>query len=206
VEFLGFIVGVDGVKMDPRKVKAIEEWPIPKSYHDLQVFLGFTNFYRGFISHYSHATTPLTDLLKGMEKGHKTGPFEFPVSAERAFQELKDCFTRGAVLVHYNPARQTRVESDASGKAVGGILSQAYEGQGPSGRTVWKPIAFFSRKMNPAELNYGGPNQEMLAIVESFKEWRHYLEATAKPTLVLTDHQNLRYFITTKELNRRQAR
>ncbi len=60
--------------------------------------------------------------------------------------------------------------------------------------------------MNPAELNYGGPDQEMLAIVEAFKGWRHYLEATAEPTLVLTDHQNLRYFMTTKELNRRQAR
>ena len=122
VEFLGFIVGVDGVKMDPSKVKAIEDWPMLKSYHAIQVFLGFTNFYRGFIPGYSRVTTPLTNLLKGMDKGRKTGLFTFPTPAERAFQELKDCFTRGSVLAYYDLGRQCRVESDTSGKAIGGIL------------------------------------------------------------------------------------
>ena len=68
---------------------------------------------------------------------------------------------------------------------------------------MWKPVAFMSRKWNAAERNYGTPDQEMLAIVESFREWRHYLEGAAISTLVLTDHDTLKYFMSTKALNRR---
>ena len=204
VDFLGFIVNIRGTKMDPSRVKAIHEWVRPKSYHDIQVFLGFTNFYRGFIQHYSKVAAPISDLLKGMEKGRKTGEFIWTAEAEQAYVALKNCFSDEVILTHYDPERQCKVETDASGRALGGIMSQAYPS--PNGRTIWRPVAFFSRKMQGPELNYGTPDQEMLAIVECFKEWRHYLEAPAIPTLVLTDHQNLRSFMTTKDLNRRQAR
>ena len=204
VEFLGFIVSTAGVKMDPSRVVAIQEWQRPKSYHDIQVFLGFVNFYRGFVPRYSQVAAPISDLLKGMVRGRKTGEFIWTVEADQAFHKLKSCFADDIILAHYNPELQSKVETDASGKALGGILSQAHST--PRGRVVWRPVAFFSRKMHGAELNYGTPDQEMLAIVEAFREWRHYLETPAIPTLVLTDHQNLRSFMTTKELNRRQAR
>ena len=204
VEFLGFIVSTAGIKMDASRVRAIQEWPRPESYHDIQVFLGFTNFYRGFVQHYSRITAPISDLLKGMQKGKKTGEFVWTDGAEAAFHKLKACFLEDVILAYYDPNLRCKVETDASGKALGAILSQAH--LLPDGRTVWRPVAFFSRKMQGAELNYGTPDQEMLAIVECFKEWRHYLEAPALPTIVLTDHQNLRYFMSTKELNRRQAR
>ena len=71
---------------------------------------------------------------------------------------------------------------------------------------MWKPVAFYSRKLSAAEKNYDTGDQEMLAIVESLKEYRHYLEGARYAVTVLTDHFNLQMFLTTKELNRRQAR
>src|SRR5690606_12308326 len=68
------------------------------------------------------------------------------------------------------------------------------------------PVAFMSRKLNPAEINYEIYDKEMLAIVAAFELWRHYLEGAQYPILVYTDHKNLEYFATTKILNRRQAR
>src|SRR5947208_12437352 len=58
--------------------------------------------------------------------------------------------------------------------------------------------------MTPAERNYDTHDQELLAIVKSFKQWRYYLEGSRHPIVVLADHANLRYFMTTKELSRRQ--
>ena len=110
------------------------------------------------------------------------------------------------MLTHFDPERQSRVETDASGGAIGGVLTQAYEAQGDSKRVVWKPVAFYSHKMSKEERNYSTGDGEMLAIVRAFKEWRHYLETPSKTTIVLTDHETLQSFMTTKALNRRQAR
>ena len=77
LEFLGFIIGTTGVQMDPKRVQTIKEWENhpPRSYRDLQVLLGFCNFYRRFIRHYSAIARPLTALLKGSKNGRKTGDF-----------------------------------------------------------------------------------------------------------------------------------
>ena len=64
MEFLGAIIGKGKVKMDPIKVKAIEEWPVPTNLHSLRSFLGFRNYYKDFIEDYSKLTRPLHDLTK----------------------------------------------------------------------------------------------------------------------------------------------
>ena len=74
VEFLGFIVTLEGVVMDPSRVKTIDDWPTPKSYRDVQVFLGFANFYRRFIFNYSTVVKPMTDLLKAAMAPDPEGP------------------------------------------------------------------------------------------------------------------------------------
>ena len=208
ITFLGYVVGVAGVSMDPRKVQTILEWPIPESYRDIQVFLGFANFYRRFISHYSKVVKEITDLLIGMKKGKKTGPFIWSAGAEHAFNKLKELFTTAPILQHYDPNRRTRVETDASGFALSGVLSQLVEAEGePAGRMrgAWHPIAFWSRKLTATERNYSTPDAELLAIFEAFREWRPYLEGVQHTVEVITDHENLKYFMTTKSLNRRQT-
>ena len=201
VEFLGFVVSVDGVAMDQRRVAAIQDWPKPKSYHDVQVFLGFVNFYRRFIHHYSQIAGPLTGLLKGSEKGKKSGPFEWPIDAEHAFDRLRVAFTMAPLLRHFDPELPIRIETDASEYALAGILTQLQETN-----KQWHPVAFHSRKMIDAERNYETHDQELLAIVTMFKHWRHYLEGSIHPVEVLTDHNNLKYFMGQPNLNGRQAR
>ena len=200
VEFLGFIVSTEGVAMDRRRVEAIDTWKEPGTYREIQVFLGFANFYRRFIHQYSKKAAPMTDLLKGMKNGRKSGKFEWPEQAARAFRELREVFTKGPLFRHFDPNQPIRVETDASGFAVAGILTQ------PDSEGQWRPVAFWSRKMSKEEQHYDTHDQELLAIVAAFREWRHYLEGARFPIVVLTDHNNLRYFMTTKVLSGRQAR
>ena len=200
VEFLGFIISTDGVEMNPERVATIKDWPRPKTYRDVQVFLGFSNFYRRFIFGYSSIAAPLTSLLKGSKDGRKTGPLEWNKDAEEAFQKLRHTFMTAPFLRHYDPHGRLRLETDASNFAMGAILSQ------PDEEGHWRPVAFWSRKMIPAEQNYEVHDQELLAIVAAMKQWRHYLEGSGFTIEVWTDHNNLKGFMKQKELNARQAR
>ena len=200
VDFLGFRVGANGISMDPSRVTAIQEWPNPKTHRDIQVFLGFANFYRVFIEGYSKITAPMTNLLKGMQNGKKSGELMWTDQAEEAFQEVKKRFQNAPLLRHYDPDLETRVETDASGNGLGGVLSQLFA-------DGWHPIAFYSRKFKDEETRYATGDQEMLAIIQAYREWRHYLEAPAKTVTVITDHEALVKFMDTKALARkRQAR
>ena len=194
VSFLGFIIGTNGISMDPEKIKAIQEWKPCRSVHDIQVFLGLTNFYRRFIKDYSKICTPLTALLK------KDVKFEWSEAADQAFNALKASIVSDPVLRHYDPARPCIIETDASDYALGAVCSQ------DDSEGVPHPVAFFSRKLLPAEQNYQIYDKELLAIIAAFKHWRPYLEFSREPTIVMTDHKNLEYFTTTRNLSRRQVR
>ena len=194
-DFLGFIVSSDGIAMDPEKTQVIRDWPTPKSVKDIQSFLGFANFYRRFISNYSGIVRPMTQLTR------KDVPFEWSPKCQAAFDSLKSAFTSAPILAHFQPEHQIIVETDASDYAVAAILSQIDPDTGEV-----HPVAFHSRTMQPAELNYEIYDKELLAIHDAFKAWRAYLEGPALPVQVVTDHKNLEYFATTKVLTRRQAR
>jgi hypothetical protein len=197
VEFLGFIISRDGISMDPERVKAIEEWPPPESIHDIQVFLGFANFYRRFIEGYSRITAPITALLKGGQ----TTPFHWTEPAAAAFAQLKSAFSLAGFLAHWEPQRLTRVETDASNKAISGILSQQIDSQ-------WRPVAYWSRKLTDAELRWATGQKELLAIIESLEHWSHYLEGTDRKFIVLTDHEALKGVVAApaRDLRGRLAR
>jgi len=102
------------------------------------------------------------------------------------------------VLTYFNPGRPLLVETDASKYVCSGMLSQHDE----DGK--WRPIAYRSKTMAPAECNYHVHDKELLAIVQALKEWRQYLRGSGQPFKVLTDHKNLIRFTTTKELSDRQ--
>lgn len=200
VDYLGFIISDKGVGMDRNRVKTIQEWPEPQTYHDIQVFLGFCNFYRRFIHRYSAIAAPLTALLRGSKDGRKPGKANLTDNEKRAFRNLIHAFEDAPLLRHYDPTRRIRLETDASQVAMAGILSQ------PDDEGKYHPVAFWSRKFKGPELDYGTPDQEMMAIVESFKHWRHYLEGNPHQIEVLSDHQNLRTFMNQPKLSGRQAR
>jgi RNase H-like domain found in reverse transcriptase/Reverse transcriptase (RNA-dependent DNA polymerase)/Integrase zinc binding domain/Chromo (CHRromatin Organisation MOdifier) domain/Integrase core domain len=196
VQFLGFVISEDGVAMEADRISTIEDWPAPKSVKDVQTLLGFTNFYRRFIRKYAKITAPISDLLKSTRDSR----WEWTQAASRAFQKLKRAFTEAPILMHFDPERPITLQTDASGFAIAGILNQ-YDNFG-----TLRPVSFYSRKCSSAEQNYDTYDRELLAIVESFKHWRHYLEGAKHPILVRCDHKNLEYFQTSKVLSRRQAR
>ncbi|SPO42040.1 related to Gag-pol polyprotein [Pseudozyma flocculosa] len=195
-DFLGYIVTPTGLSMEAEKTKAIAEWPEPRSIHDIQVFLGFANYYRRFIRHYSRIARPLTDLVKPVQRFRK---FELPEAAKAAFENLKKAFSSAPILRHFDYDLPTRVETDASDNAIAGILKQEHDG-------LWHPVAFYSRKMTSAEANYEIHDKELLAVVASLRHWYQFLAGLPSRFGVLTDHDALKYFATQRWISRRQAR
>ncbi|SCV67085.1 BQ2448_5731 [Microbotryum intermedium] len=184
-EYLGFIISPDGVSMSPSKVDSITSWPAPTTLKELQQFLGFSNFYWCFIQGYSCIISPLTRLLK------KGTVFNFNSLALATFDHLKSLFASDIILRHYDPSLPCVIESDASDYAISAILSQSVKSQ-------LHPVAFFSCKMTPAKQNYKIHDKELLAIVACIKLWQHYLEGVHHPITILTNHNALQYFQTTK--------
>ena len=200
VEFLGYIVDGTGVSMDPTRVEAIKNWPLPTSVRDIQVFLGFCNFYRRFIYNYSSIVRSLTDLTKGSKNGKKPGRITLDDKAIQSFHNLLLAFQTAPVLRHFDPERPIRLETDASQWGMAGILSQ------PDDQGIWHPVAFWSRKFTETESRYTVGDQELFAIVHSFKVWRHYLEGSRHQIDVFSDHNNLKLFMQSPRLHGRQAR
>src|SRR5215208_2672528 len=182
--------------MDPAKVDSIMDWPVPQMLTHLQSFLGFINFYRCFVPDFSKRCLPLTSLL-GKSKKIDWGP-----EAQQAFEAIKVLFSdwKHGLLAFFDPGRQTIVETDASDRAMGAVLSQLGED------SKLRPVAFHSRKFTPPEVNYDVHDRELLAIVEAIEAWRVYLTGSQFQVAVYMDHKNLEYFTTSKKLNSRQAR
>ena len=209
VKYLGIIISTEGLKMDPDKVKAVREWATPRNTHDVLSFLGFANFYRRFIKDFGRIAMSLTELTKGKKKvkteeGAKlawTKPvFQWTPEAQTAFERLRDAFSIDMILAHFDFNKATVIEVDASDYVVAGVLSQR------DSQDVLRPVAYFSKKMTPQECNYEIYDKELLAIVRAFEEWTPEVAGANEPVSVYTDHQSLQYFMTTKQLNRRQAR
>ena len=113
-------------------------------------------------------SAPLTDMLKGGKAGKFTAPFLLTEGAQEAFYRLRDTFTTAPMLAHFDPEQPIRLETDASQVGVAAILSQ--QNAGNEQQKHWQPVAYFSRKLSPEELNYPIGDQEMLAIVAAFKQ------------------------------------
>ena len=193
MKFLGFIVSMNGIEVDPEKVEVIYNWMPPKTVKGVQSFLGFCNFYRRFIRDYGVIAKPLVCLTKN------NTPFIFDQDCQEAFEELKGRLVSAPILQHYNPELESMLETDASDGVVGGVLSQLHtDGE-------WHLVAFFSKTMAPAECNYEIHDKEMLAIIRSLSQWQAELEGSSSRIKIYMDHKALEYFMTTKQLTSRQA-
>lgn len=194
VEFLGHIVGANGVKVDPRKVKTVQEWPVPQDVHQLRSFLGLSNYFRKFIQGYSSLVRPLTDMLR---KGGNVSR-DWTAEAQQAFEGVKYSLTNAPVLTipdlqAAQDGTPFEVVTDASKYGVGGVLLQG-----------GKPVAFESKKFLPAEMNYSTSEKELLGVIHALKTWRCYLAGV--PFVLVTDHNPNVFFETQTTLSARQAR
>lgn len=187
IKFLGHVISKGHCKMDRRKVQAILDWTPPTKVSELRSFLGLANYYRKFIHNYSKKAAPLTELLKKERK------WCWDATCTDAFEKLKVAVASEPVLRLPNFELPFEIHTDASDKAVGGVLVQ--EGH---------PVAFESRKLNEAERKYSAHEKEMTAVIHCLVTWRVYLLGTK--FLVLTDNVANTFFKVQKKLSPRQAR
>jgi len=159
---------------------------------EVESFLGFANFYRRFTQNFSYTAKPLNKL-----EGKKE--WAWTEEHQQVFKELKEKITSQPILFLPKRKGKFRVEMDALGHAIRGVLSQEQEER-------WKLIVFSLRMMQLAKRNYKIYNKELLAIVEALTKWRQYLLDATKKFEIWTDHENLKYFREPQKLNERQVR
>ena len=157
VDFLGVVIGLEGIKMEKKKVKGVLEWPTLKCVKDVQKFLGLANYYRRFIEGFTTVARPLHDLVKKDKK------WEWTEKEEKAFKELKERFTKEPVLAAPDIDKKMRMEVDALDYATGGVLLMECEDG------LWRPVAFLSKSLNETERNYKIHDKEMLAIIRGLE-------------------------------------
>ena len=189
VDYLGFEVSPGGIRASPGKVKAVIEWPRPKSVHDVRSFLGLASYYRRFVRGFSEIARPLTELTRAGAE------WKWSTSQHTAFNRLKLALTTAPVLMLPNFEKQFVVTTDASDAAVGAILEQDF-GNG------LQPIAFASRKLNNAEMRYSAYERELLGIVWAIAQWKHYFRGLHS-VVIQTDHAPLRHLPNQASVNTR---
>ena len=191
VTFLGHIVSEQGIEVDNEKVSMVEQWPVPTTIKALRGFLGFTGYYRRYVEGYAGLSEPLTALLKKDTRYH-WGPKQ-----QEAFGALKAALMTAPILGHPQPVGSFVLDTDASGCALGGVLSQMQE----SGERV---IAYAGKVLSRAERNYCVTRRELLAVVHFSKHFKHYL--LGRPFKVRTDHSSLRWLLNFREVEGQMAR
>ena len=143
-------------------INFVTGYPVPKTVKQLQSFLGFVNYYRKFIPNFSEIASSLNKLMK------KNTKYIWTNECQVAFETLKKAFISPSVLIYPDFNKPFLLTTDASGDALGAVLSQ-----GPPGGD--RPIAYASRSLNSAERNYSTIERELLAMVWATKNFRSYL-------------------------------
>ena len=192
--YLGYRVGNGHVKVERSKVEAVSAFPVPKTKKDVRSFLGLTGYYRKFMPQYATIATPLTDLTR------KTGPncVKWTPECHEAFKKLKELLCSAPVLCAPDFTKEFILQTDASERGVGAVLSQEDE------ERVDHPVAYFSRKLLPREERYSTIEKECLAIKLAVQAFRVYL--LGKPFTIQTDHRALEWLNRVKENNARLTR
>eukprot|EP00253_Pinus_taeda_P010499 PITA_10499 len=187
IQYLGHVITKDGIAVDPEKIKAIMEWPVPKDVADVRSFMGLAGYYRRFVEGFSRVAYPITSLQK------KGKAFHWTTNCQKSFEQLKHLLTTTPILSIADPGKDYVVCTDASKEGVGGVLMQ--EG---------KVIAYESRKLKEHEQKYSAYDLELAVVIHALKMWWHYL--VGRKFLLLTDHHSLTNYFSQPTLNARQAR
>ena len=177
VDFVGHRVTSQGVSPLQSNVEAISMLEAPDSLKGLRSFIGAASFYRKFVPHFSDIVEPLNELLRG------DATFAWSEERQRAFDRLKRELTSSQVLAHFDLELQTQVTTDASGVAIGAVLSQTQHDGSE------RPVAFASRTLTSTERAYSVSEREALACIWACERWHWYLYG--RQFTLRTDHSAL---------------
>jgi hypothetical protein len=175
VEYLGHLVGKTDVKVDPKNIEAMQDWPHPKNLKILQLFLCLTGYYHKFVKNYGNISAPLNALLKN-------NSFTWTPIVSQDFQTLKMAMCTTLVLSLPNFKKTFFLECDSFGKEISVFLMKEAQ-----------PLAFTSKQIYERNLGKSVYEKEMLSILHVVDLWRHYL--LGKCFQIKTDNQSLKYFL-----------
>ncbi|KAL4125776.1 hypothetical protein QTP88_010016 [Uroleucon formosanum] len=191
VIYLGHKLTEKGVQPDERKIKSVKTFPIPTTVKEIKSFLGLTGYYRNFVPDYGKIAKPITNLLrKGIE-------FIWTSECQEAFEKLKIILCNEPLLQYLDFEKPFIITCDASNYAVGCVLSQ---GVIPADL----PIAYASRTLNKAEINYSTTEKELVAIMFGVKQFRPYVYG--QKFTIITDHKPLTWLFSVKDPGSRLLR
>ena len=192
IRILGYIINEGVVTIDNRHIAAIQERVPPKNIKQVQQYLGLCNYYRKFIKDYAKISSPIYQLL------HKEVKFEWTKECQDTFEILNKKLTSTPTLRLPDFSKEFTLYTDASGFALGAILSQTDE----NGNEY--VCSYASRLLKNAEVHYGITEKECLAVVWSIKQFRIYLYG--KKFRVVTDHAALSWLMKINDPTGRLAR
>jgi len=193
IEYVGFIVGAEGVKPGPDKVRAIKEFPVPKDVREVKRFLGLTGFFRRFVPNYAKVTAAVSKLRKEKE------PFHWGKEQQVAFEAVIDILTSEPTLQMFSPkADQTELHTDASTDGLGAILLQSDD------KNRMRLVYAISRRTTEQEAKYHSSKLELLAVVWAVERLRVFLLSI--PFTIVTDCQALIYLNSMRTKNPQVAR
>jgi hypothetical protein len=175
IAYLGHVISAQGVAMDPDKVKAVVEWPQPRSTRAVRGFLGLAGYYRKFVHGFGTIAAPLTALLK-------KDSFLWSEAANQAFEAVKTALTTAPVLVLPDFSKAFIMECDASTYGFGAVLLQDQHS-----------VAFFSRPVAPCHQSLAAYERELIGLVLAIRHWCPYL--WGRRFLVRTDHFSLKFLL-----------
>ena len=176
--FLGHTVNADGTTCEQQKVDAVQTWPEPTTVKEVRSFLGTCSYYRKYIPHFAEVAAPLTNLTR------KTQKFVWSPACQEAFDTLKKLLTTAPILSYPRNEGLFILDTDASGTAIGAVLSQIQDGEE-------KVLSYASAILPRPRQNYCTTYRELYAVVKFVKYFSHYL--WGRHFLVRTDHGSLRW-------------
>ncbi|CAH8629063.1 unnamed protein product [Dicrocoelium dendriticum] len=181
VIFHGHVLTSDGIRVDPGKIKAIQEMPSPNDVKAVHRLNGMVNYLSRFLPGLADVMTPIRQLT------HKGVNWSWGKEQDLAFETIKNLISNAPVLGYYDPAQPLEVQCDSSQSGIGAVLLQ-------NGR----PLDFRSRALTETEKRYAQIEKEMLAVVYAMERFNDY--TFGRKTTVYTDHKPL-VSIATKPLN-----
>ena len=192
VDYLGYHVSQKGLSVVPEYVKVVQEWPVPTTAKEIQIFLGKAGYYRRFIKNYSEFAGPLSEYLKvANEKENFHEKIELSAQALKCFEKLKHDLCQAPILAFpdFLSKEPFILDTDFSGKSIGAVLSQVQDG-------AEKVIAYGAKKLLPREANYSSNKGELLAVVYFIEKFKYFL--SHRKFILRTDHQALTWLTTMK--------
>lgn len=191
LKYLGYVIDEEGLHVDPDKVSAILNLPIPKNIREVRRVLGMTSWYRRFIPNFATVVAPINNLLR------KNSKFLWTDSCTAAFEKLKEFLVTAPVMNCPDFSRQFSIQTDASDYGLGAVLVQEYsDGE--------RAISYISRSLNKNERKFSATEKECLAVLWAIEKFRPYVEATHFK--VITDHFALKWLNTITDPSGRLAR